>query len=271
MRSATSIGLPVSYYAQFDADFARDVPAEGFGGWQRADVEFSLSHTAVVLMHAWDTGTRDRFPGWHRAVEYIPRADRICRTVLPPLLAAVRASPMPLFHVVGGGDYYRCHPGYLRTARLAGPAPATPVVGADPSLERLRQFRREKVFPGAANQDDVARGLTNLGFAENAEPLPGEAIAEDSHQLFALCRQAGINHLLYAGFAVNWCLLLSPGGMAEMSRHGLLCSVLRQAVTAVENKETARAELAKDLALWRVAVEFGFVVDVDDLCTALNA
>lgn len=272
MSPATSVWLPVSYYAQFDADFTRDVPAEGFGGWQQAEVEFSLRHTAVVLMHAWDTGTRDRYPGWHRAVEYIPRADQICQTVLPPLLAAVRASPLPLFHVVGGGDYYRRHPGYLHTARLAGPAPAPPAaVATDPSLERLRRFRRDQVFPGAANQQDVARGVTDLGFAAGAEPLAGEAIAEDSHQLLALCRQTGVNHLLYAGFAINWCLLLSPGGMAEMSRHGLMCSVLRQAVTAVENKETARHELAKELALWRIAVEFGFVVEVDELCAALNA
>ena len=272
MNPANTISLPVSYYAQFDADFSREIPAESFGGWQRAEVEFSLRHTAVVLMHAWDTGSRENFPGWHRAVEYIPRADRICRTVLPPLLTAVRASPLPLFHVVGGGDYYQRHPGYRRTTRRAGPAPSPPpTVESDPTLERLRQFRRDHVFPGAANQDDVERGLAHLGFAPGAEPMPGEAIAEDSHQLFALCAEAGVNHLLYAGFAINWCLLLSPGGMAEMSTRGVLCSVLRQAVTAVENRETARNELAKELALWRVALEFGFVVDVDDLCAGLNS
>lgn len=54
-----------------------------------------------------------------------------------------------------------------------------------------------------------------------------------------------------------------------MRKHGLLCSTVRQAVTAVENRETARTELAKELALWRVALDFGFVFDADDIINAL--
>ena len=66
--------LKASYYQQFDADFSLDVPAEGYGGWKAADIEIAPQHTAVVVMHAWDTGTREQFPGWRRAVEYMPRA-----------------------------------------------------------------------------------------------------------------------------------------------------------------------------------------------------
>jgi hypothetical protein len=58
--------------------------------------------------------------------------------------------------------------------------------------------------------------------------------------------------------------------MADMSRRGVMCSAVRQAVTAVENRETAREERAKELALWRVALAFGFVFDVDDLVAALT-
>ena len=50
-----------------------------------------------------------------------------------------------------------------------------------------------------------------------------------------------------------------------------MCSAVRQAETAVENKETARRELGKELGLWRVALAFGFVFDVDDLVGALAA
>jgi hypothetical protein len=78
-----------------------------------------------------------------------------------------------------------------------------------------------------------------------------------------------VNHLVYAGFAINWCLLMSPGGMLEMSRRGIMCSALRQAVTAVENKETARHELAKEIGLWRVALAFGFIFNVDDFVSAI--
>ena len=55
-----------------------------------------------------------------------------------------------------------------------------------------------------------------------------------------------------------------------MQQHGLLCSTVRQAVTACENKETARQELAKEMAMWLVAVIFGFVFDLDDFLPALG-
>jgi hypothetical protein len=109
-----------------------------------------------------------------------------------------------------------------------------------------------------------------VDFAPEARPLGDEGIAENRYQLLGLCRHHGIDHLIYVGFAVNWCLLLSPGGMAEMSQHGLICSTIRQAVTAVENKETARRELCKQIALWRIALAFGFLFDVDDVIRALS-
>lgn len=263
--------VPAHYYRQFDADHSRETPGEGYGGWSVADIEIEADRTALVVMHAWDTGTPEQYPGWWRAVEYMPRAQAILRDVFPPLLRAVRDSGFRLYHVVGGGNYYRELPGYLATVELAGPEqPPPPTIEADPSLERLRAFRAANVFVGSHNEADVARGFANLDFAPEARPLPGEPIAENGHQLFALCRQHGVNHLIYAGFAVNWCLLLSPGGMAEMSRHGVMCSALRQATTAVESRETARQELCKEIALWRIALAYGFVFDVDSFLSGLR-
>jgi len=258
------VTLNASYYQQFDAAPDRDVPGEGYGGWQRADIEIDLDHSAVVVMHAWDTGAWDDYPGWYRAVEYLPRAQAILGEVFPPLLSAVRAHGVTLLHVVGGGDYYHGCPGYRRALRLAGAAPPLEQAAPDPTLEELRRFRRERVFVGSHNASDVARGFARLDFAPQARPEGEEGVAENAAQLWALCREQEINHLIYAGFAINWCLLMSPGGMLDMSRRGIMCSALRQAVTAVENRETARAELGKELALWRVSLAFGFVFDVDD-------
>lgn len=266
------IKLQASYYQQFDADFSLDVPGEGYGGWKNGEIEISSDHTAVVVMHAWDTGTREEFPGWHRAVEYIPRADEISRTVLPRLLKAVRDSGMTLFHVVSQSDYCRDYPGYKRAVELAGPEPAKPErMEADPVLERLWDFRERNVFVGSHNRPDVTRGFARLDFAPEARPQGNEGIAENEHQLFALCSEAGINHLIYAGFAINMCLQISPGGMVDMSRRGIMCSAFRQAVTAVENKETARRELCKEVELWRVALVYGFVFGVEEFIGGLEA
>ena len=262
--------LPAHYYQQFDANYDLDVPGEGYGGWKTTELELDPAHTAVVVMHAWDCGTREEFPGWYRAVEYVGRANEICRTVFPPLLQTVRAANFNLFHVVGGGDYYNEYSGYQRAVALAGPQPSPPEsIQSDAALDRLNQFRSANVFVGQHNADDVTRGFKRLDFPPEAKPLGDEGIAENEHQLFALCKEAGVNHLIYAGFAINWCLLMSPGGMLDMSRRGVMCSAFRQATTAVENKETARQELCKETALWRVALAFGFVFDVDKFIAAL--
>lgn len=270
----TTIHLPTWYYKQYDADFTRDVPAEGFGSWDVAELPLALEHTAFVLMHAWDCGTREVYPGWHRMVEYIPRADAICRDVLPGLLSAIRSAAMPLYHVVSDmpSHYHKTLPGYQRVAEIAGSPPApVPQVSPDEVSAELRQFMHDRSCPGAHNQPDIDRGFARMSFLPQAVPLADEPIAENGRQLAAVCRQEGINHLIYAGFAINWCLLLSPGGMAEMSRYGLLCSAIRQAVTAVENRESARGELHKEEGLWRTSLSFGFVYNLQDITTALAA
>jgi len=60
-----------------------------------------------------------------------------------------------------------------------------------------------------------------------------------------------------------------PGLLSPLQLEAV-CSVLRQATTAVENKESARGEQCKEYALWRVALAFGFVFDVDDFMATLS-
>ena len=272
-KKVFSLTIPTWYYQQFDADYELDVPEEGFGGWRKANLEFSRKHIAVVVMHAWDLGTREKFPGWWRAVPYAPRSQKILHEVFPQLLEKIRCSKIPLFHVVGGkNEYWKDLRGYKHAVSLAGPDnKAFEQIATDPLREKLTAFRQKHCFVGQHNRKDVEQGFELLDFAEQARPEGDEGIAENSRQLFALCKERGINHLIYCGFAINWCLLLSPGGMAEMQKYGLLCSALRQATTAVENKETARNELCKEIALWRVALAYGFVFDVDDFINAIKS
>jgi len=271
-KKELSLTIPTWYYQQFNADYALNVPEDGFGGWKKTNLEFSRAHMALVVMHAWDLGTRETFPGWWRAVPYAPRSQKILREVFPHLLKAVRQSEIPLFHVAGGSNkYWKDLPGYRHAASLAGPDREAPEqVASDPLRDKSAAFRQKHCFVGQHNRKDVERGFEQLDFAEQARPEGDEGIAENSRQLFALCQERGVNHLIYCGFAINWCLLLSPGGMAEMSKYGLWCSALRQATTAVENKESARTELCKEIALWRVALAFGFVFDVNDFSNALR-
>ena len=265
----TCLRLPAGYYRQFDANLTLDVPAEGFDGWTTVPVELPLAKTALVSMHAWQFGTPEQFPGLYRQIEYIDRAGMIMEEVYPPILAAARAAGMPVLHVAAGGDYFKRLPGHLEVLELAGEEPAKPPgPECDPTLERLQEVR---AHPGRHNAEDYRIGHESVDFPAPARPLDGEPISETTHQLNAVCRARGISHLVYMGVAINWCLLMSPAGMIDMSRLGYMCSAIRQATTAVENKETARQELCKEIGLWRVSRAFGFVFDADDMTTALAA
>ncbi|MCX5659143.1 MAG: hypothetical protein NTW19_05395 [Planctomycetota bacterium] len=268
----TPMPMQTHYYQQFDADLKLDVPGEGYGGWKTEQLTFDRDHTALVIMHAWDCGTPEQFPGWYRCVEYIPRATRISQTVFPPILKAARDTKFPVYHVVGGGDVYKKMPGFQRAVGLSKPSlrPAGVKID-DPLMNKIGQWRGENVFVGKHNLDDVNRGFKDLQFLKEAVPQGEEGIAEDADQLTGLCQADGINHLIYIGFAINWCLLLSPGGMHDMTRRGVMCSAIRQAVTAVENKETARQEISKETGLWRVALAFGFVFDDSEFIRAVRA
>ncbi|MGI6595981.1 MAG: hypothetical protein ACOX1Z_04775 [Candidatus Ratteibacteria bacterium] len=265
------ITVKADCYRQFDADYNLNVPGEGYGGWHQVDIDLDLNSTAIVVMHAWSIGSREEYPGWYKAVEHIQRSQEILSAVFPPLLSAARCSDVKVFHVVGGGDYYKQYPGYRHTAELAEPETPLKKIPYDENLKYLHQIRAKESFPGLHNCADIEAGLKCIDFPPEARPKGDEGIAESASQLFALCKEHRISHLIYVGFAINWCLLMSPGGVLDMNRRGLICSVFRQAVTAVENKESARGEKYKEEGLWRTSLAFGFVFDVTSFLTALRS
>jgi hypothetical protein len=265
------IELPGWYYQNFDADFAREVPAESYGGWKKcAALPFSLRHSALVVMHAWDCKAPGEYPGWEHAVEYLSRARGILAREFPPILAAARSAGLRVVHVVGGGNYYQGLAAYRAIAAACPEEPPPERVAGDAVYAELAEFRRAHVHPGRHNEADIDASRKVRDFAPEARPEPGEAIAATTAQLFRICQGHGVNHLVYIGFAINWCLQMSPCCMIEMLRHGLLCSTIREATTAVENRESARTETAKNMELWKVALQFGFVYEAADFIAALR-
>lgn len=236
---------PVATYQQF-------LPRTN-DGWQQHTLEFSAAHTAIVVMHAWAPPDPDELPGWQRAVPYLREASEVLAQIFPPLLKAARDRGLPVFHVTGN---------------TPAPEPDVPI---DATWNALHNFRAAEVFPGAANLADVKAGRTRRAIAPEAAALPHEHTAETSAELHDLCQTRGVNHLIYIGFALNWCLLMSPGGMVDMKRHGYLCSTVGEAVLAVENEVSTPHRIEYHQALWRVAVEFGFVFNHRDLISALTA
>jgi len=251
-------------YSQFDADYTLPYPGEGMGGWNKMKIPVDPAHTAIVVMHAWDVGgTIEEIPGLYRMCEEIPRTYQILRERFPGFLEKVRASGLHLIHVGSHSEKsIEELPGYQRVKTKWGVGPSQERICSDPVLDELNAIHHNNVFYGS-NLDDYRKSLKKRDFA--IMPLPDEDVVCTSHQLFSLCKARGISHLIYTGFCINACLMLSPCGWVDMTRHGLICSIVRELTTAVENKESCRTQAHKEIGLWTFALDAGFVFEQKDL------
>ena len=62
--------------------------------------------------------------------------------MFPPLLGAVRGAGLPVFHVVGGGAFYKELSGFLRAKALAGEEKRAEKAVQDETSRRHAEFRR---------------------------------------------------------------------------------------------------------------------------------
>ncbi len=260
--------IPAGVYQHFDTDLTAEHPASGFGGWRKVPLPMDWSHCAIVSMHALAI----RSPEYRNFVEYLGRAERIMREIFPPLLQAARAAGVPVIHVSAGSDKHRNSAQYRRTLACDPElthAPEIPDRAPHPEIrKRWDELRADLGCPGRHNRDDA--GFFNADFGAGAEAAEADYIAFDGAEVDAVCRKLGICHLIYIGFALNFCLDLSPGGMTEMWRRHYVCSAIREATTSVENKESCATGAHQEQALWRVAMRYGFVFDLADVMNSMG-
>jgi hypothetical protein len=274
--------LKGAYYRHHPVDFSQGpLGALGMKGWgETVDVEAPLAETALVSMHAENIGLIPEIPysdkgplaGYMSWLEYEGRKVDIVRTVYPKILAAARAAGLAVVHVAMG-EYGRKYPGYARALKFSGPEPRVDTPRAPGSGKPYPpDDRKSRLIFGEHYNDN--RDEEHFGryfdFAEQAKPRGDEFVVETSHQLSSVLSSLGAWNLIYIGFAINWCLWFSGGGMADMSRLGYRCSCIREGVTAVENKESVRGEQHKEEAMWRTSLMFGYVFGADDFIAACS-
>jgi hypothetical protein len=278
--SSKILRLKGAYYRHHPIDFTQGpLGALGMKGWgETVDVEAPLAETALVSMHAENIGLipeipyADRGPlaGYMRWLEYEGRKIDIARTIYPRILAAARGAGLAVVHVAMG-DYGKKYPGYARAMELSGPEPR-PATPRAPGSGQVRppDDRKAKLIFGEHYNDN--RDEKHFGryfdFAEPAKPQGDEFVVETSHQLSSALSSLGAWNLIYIGFAINWCLWFSGGGMVDMSRLGYRCYCIRDGVTAVENRESVRGEMHKDEAMWRTSLMFGYIFTAGDFISA---
>jgi len=244
------IKIPTWYYKQFDADYSLKHPTLGYGSWHSESLDINLSKTAFVVMHAWNPFEYENNTGCYRAVEYLPRAKKILETTLPSLLSALRKNKLKIYHIVDEK--------HTKFTSLPNPI-------KDEVILNLETFKKNNVFPGKHNLSDCNKFKRQPMLIKSNEPL-----LYNGEELHRLCLKDGINHLIYSGFALNWCLQYSPGNMNEMSDRGFMCSTFKETITAVENKESIINEGHKEYALWLTSIKNGFIYSLPEFLSALE-
>lgn len=264
-----SIIVPAYYYAQQGADYSLDYPAEGFGGWTKTQVPLDPKRTAVVVMHVWQLPAMEECPGLYDHLEYAARADAIVTERYPSFLEAVRESGVRTIHVGAGFEpQLQEFPGYHAVREKYPPIKTEKIEASEAHKANMDRHWKNTCSADPEAYADIERSFTGRGFA--VRPLDHEEVVTHSNQLLALCREHGIEHLIYAGFAVNMCLIMSSCGLVDMSRHGLMCSVVGDLTTAVENKASITQQSNREYGLWMFALQSGYVFLSEDLKRAFE-
>lgn len=258
------IKVPAYYYSQSGIDVTLPHPGLGIKGWGKTDIPIDPKRTAVVVMHCWKLLPYEQFPECYQIVEYNSRVNKIYTERLKPFVEEVRKSGTRVIHIAAGFEpELQKFAGYHRMLEKYPPVHREQIV-CSPEHEQLRLQRRllnlasDKTFC-----DRIEESYNHYCF--EIKPLDHEDVVFAENQLFSLCRDEGIDHLIYVGFAVNACLVSSACGYIDMTRRGIMCSIVGDLTTAVESKETCQEQLNRQIGLWQFAVWGGFVFLSEDL------
>ena len=204
-------------------------------------------------------------------MEWVPRTMDLVTNRLPPLVGAARQARLQIVHVTMGNWYARQYPQRQRSIAEVGPPPAPQLdpLPEDPqgdwhAARFKRVFRPAERPPGSPDTEETL-------FPPGLEPRDNDLVCAQTWELHRLLSARGIISLIYAGWALNWCLWFSECGMNDMQRLRYRVFAVRGACVAIENAESAEAEGHLEYAYWMTSAKFGDLFDSQELCSALRS
>ena len=249
------IHLPVRSYPCY-ADF--DKPSdERHISFYETVFPLPAQETAFVLV---DCRTTHHNQGW------LERATTVLRETIVPALAAAREVPLTIIHAPVGAvaaKYPQCV-----TYPEERPVPAEPEWPP-------RQFR-ERAGPYAvfAKKEELHRDELLASYIPDCrihplvEPRDDEFVVTDGPTMRRLLAERGVLHLIYVGFAVNWCVQFKDYGMREQARYGYNCLLLRDCTNAFESADTLDEELNMRIAVREIELMVGWTATQKDFIEA---
>lgn len=242
--------------------YFQDSPPEGLPYREehfiRRHVQMPLpvEQTALVLVDMWDN---------HFIESWLERAVQITKEQVVPVLDASRAAGLTIVHAPSPPVAEQ----FEQLKRHVPPVPNAP--SAWPPAEFRSRQGEYAAFRGPRAQPPGIPNLDRLGMSPHIDVQDGEFVVATGEQLHALLAARGILHLVYAGFATNWCILNRDYGMRAMAGRGYNMILLREATAGVEFPDTVAQGLATEMAVREVEQQLGFSAATADFLAACAA
>lgn len=250
----SNLNLAVQYF--------QDSPTDGLS-WReehfvrrRVDMALPLAQTALVLVDMWDN---------HFIESWLERAEAITRDAVVPVLGAARSAGLTIVHAPSPTVAAQ-FPDHLARHTTAPPA-------TEPDWPPAEFRSRQGDFAAFRGPRAQPPGIPHLemGMSPHIDIRDDESVLATGQQLHEMCRARGIMHLIYAGFATNWCILNRDYGMRSMARYGYNMILLREATMGVEYPDTLDECSATELAIREVETQLGFSASNQDFLAACES
>jgi nicotinamidase-related amidase len=247
--------LPVRYY-QDSTPVGVPCREENFER-REIDMDLPVEQTALVLIDLWHN---------HFIDSWIERAGKVLREQVLPAIDAARLAGLPIIHapcpeVAAQYDQLGIH---------APPEPSRPAPEWPP-----QEFRRREgewhAYRGPREQEPGIRDIReDRRVSDVVEVRPDDIVIATGEQLHTWLASKGILHIIFAGFATNWCIINRDYGVRAMRNRGYNTILLRDATTGVEFPDTLDGLWATELSIREVEQKFGFSASNPDFFTYCN-
>lgn len=252
--------LPCRYYRVFTDE---DVPClERNFHYVYRELPIPVDQAALVLVDVWST---------HYVESWVRRAREITQTKIVPVLQAARKIGMTVIHAPGPYIVERRYKDAPRPAQLSCPS-NTPDWPPSAFRDLYRYGGGEYAAFGRNREPRLQAAYehyeTELDIAEEARPLPNELIIYTGQQMHEILAEREILHLIYVGYATNWCILGRDYGVIAMSRMGYNIILVRDATAGLEFHDTYETMAATEMAIRDIEVKSGWTTTTESFLEA---
>lgn len=253
-----TIQLPCRYYRVFTDP---DTPCvESNFHFVERNLPLPIVETALILVDVWST---------HYIDSWLQRAREVTEGKIVPILNAARTIGLTVIHAPSPfvADRYAKAPAATvqESSDLAWPPSGFRGIYRSGSYAAFGR-QHEPIIPPTYQHYEEA-----LDISPSVKPLPGEAVIHTGPQLHTLLAEKKILHLIYVGFATNWCVIGRDYGVSAMHDRGYNLVLVRDATTGIEFHDTAETLTATEMAVREIETKQAWSTLTEEILTACSA